>query len=242
MTSNTLKLIAIILMVIDHMGYIVEPFSYDIYIIMRLIGRIAFPLFIFVLSESIYFTKSKIKLLNRLFVFSLISEISFNLYFNYLVTNNGIFTSHNIFFTFSIGLILIILIEAIIKNKKIIFPLIFLVLIGFIISELFIDIYSYLFSFISACDYGFIGVISLVILYFEKKSFPNTTSGKNLRIITIMLMCFLLYNISLYFFFAIISLVLIWFYNGEKGKGNKYFFYLFYPVHLLILSLIYIII
>lgn len=237
MTSAKLKTIALICMLIDHSAYLVAPFNSTIYFYMRLIGRIAFPIFIFIISESLYYTRSKNKFLMRLFIFSIISEFSFNLYFNYLNGSAPVFGSHNVFFTFSFAVLFIIMIEEICKNKKLLIPLFCVILLGFVYSSVnYIFIYFY--NFILNSDYGFYGVIFLMALFHERKI--SIDNHMKIRMMTIFLMCFLLYGVSMYFVFAIFSLALIYMYNGEKGRGHKYFFYLFYPVHLLILSFIYV--
>jgi hypothetical protein len=120
-SGSTLKLIAIITMLIDHTAAVVlekiivagessNTIAYDsvlyfIYVLMRMIGRLAFPIFCFLLVEGFLHTRSVRKYAIRLAAFALISEIPFDLalfgepfYFNY----------QNVFFTLLIGLLVMI--------------------------------------------------------------------------------------------------------------------------------------
>lgn len=143
--GSTLKLIAIITMLIDHTAatildrtLISKGFNnldmsntqavhdffnkygliYNIDFVMRLIGRIGFPLFCFLLIEGFQHTRNKWKYTVRLAMFSLISEIPFDLAFSNKVIE---FSSQNVFFTLTIGMLAMIGFESIsqkARNKK----------------------------------------------------------------------------------------------------------------------------
>lgn len=214
MTSAKLKYVAIITMLIDHIGaFILEDvygISSTIYILSRSLGRIAFPIFAFLLVEGFKKTKNIKKYFINLLIFAFISEIPFD-----LVHNGTIFDpSHqNIFFTLLAGLIMLILIDRIrIKRENI-----------KIITEIFIVTLFSLLSMIFRFDYSFFAPL---VFYSYYKFYDN----KKMR--------FLGSELALYFealSFVHISNILIYFYNGERGRQNKYFFYLFYPLHLLII-------
>lgn len=124
-SGSTLKLIAIITMFIDHIGAaIVEQlptFSiskgndlYYIDMILRGIGRIAFPIFCFLLVEGFYHTRDAKKYAFRLFLFALISEIPFDLAFNRQILE---FKYQNVFFTLLIGLLTLMAVKYFETNK-----------------------------------------------------------------------------------------------------------------------------
>ena len=116
LSGSTLKLIAIITMLIDHIGAAViarlliagqgSEMLYKIYYAMRAVGRVAFPIFCFLLVEGFFYTGSRKKYALRLFGFALLSEIPFDLAFSGKILEFGY---QNVFFTLLIGLLTIML-------------------------------------------------------------------------------------------------------------------------------------
>lgn len=217
MTSAKLKYIAIITMFIDHIGEFIfsDLYGFDSmeYMICKIIGRIAFPIFAFLLVEGLKKTKNKKKYFFNLLIFALISEIPFDL----AVSGKYIdFEQQNIFFTLLTNLTILYIIDKIkIKNVNI-----------KILFELFIVTFFSIVSFYFKFDYLF---FAPWIIYTYYKFYGNKK------------ILFLVSELS--FFFEFDSLVhigniLIYLYNGERGKQNKYFFYLFYPIHIIIIYLI----
>ena len=112
LSGSTLKLIAIITMLIDHIGAAViarlliagqgSEMLYKIYYAMRAVGRVAFPIFCFLLVEGFFYTGSRKKYALRLFGFALLSEIPFDLAFSGKILEFGY---QNVFFTLLIGLL-----------------------------------------------------------------------------------------------------------------------------------------
>jgi len=235
-TGTTLKIIAIVTMLIDHVGAAIiekiinfENLSTDALMsgnvnsnilnlfytdsVLRLIGRIAFPIFCFLLVEGFLHTRDIKKYALRLFVFALISEIPFDLAFS-----GNIFSLEyqNVFFTLLIGLLTIWgikLVSRYDKIKKLILSVV-IVALGMVIAKYM------------KTDYGSFGVAAIVLLYV-------CSSNRKLQ-------CILGAIIFSWEVTAILSFVIIYFYNGERGiKLNKYLFYAFYPAHILILYFIY---
>lgn len=225
--GSTLKWIALITMLIDHIGaFLIEPylgysaFSFDftnvapelktlklIYIISRLIGRISFPIFCFLIVEGYLNTKDIKKYALNLIVFAFISEIPFNL----ANSNNLLYFNHqNVFFTLFLGLICIYFLEK--YNEK-----------GPIV-KLIILLITCVPAYYLNTDYSHFGVLAIAILF-------KFHSNKKLQ--TLFGVLTFAWEIT-----APIAFIPIWFYNGERGKQNKYFFYAFYPLHLIILYLI----
>ena len=215
MTNFVLKIIAIITMFCDHLGYaIYGKFSYFNYI-----GRIAFPIFAFGISEGYLHTKSRKNYLMRLFLFALISQAPF-MFFNSMFREGFML---NIFFTLFIGLVAIIGYENC-KNKAIGFLLV-------ICLSITADTLK--------VDYGYWGILVIFIFHIfkEKKMLMN------LSFIGICLVKYIpsyitsnfYYAYPLLFIFTVLSLIFINLYNGEKGKDTKYLLYGFYPAHLMLL-------
>ena len=221
MSSFVLKMIAIISMFIDHIGYIIfGKLSFFNYI-----GRLAFPIFAFQISEGYIHTKNLKKYFLRLFLFAIISQIPYILFYNIISTGFAL----NIFFTLFLGLTCIFIYDKLDYKK-----------LGIIIS-IFIGIVA---EYIH-CDYGFYGIAIILIFYiFKNNTFLATLSF----IIATSINYIPLYiasqfnKIYLYLFICtIIPAIFISLYNGKKGKDTKYLLYLFYPIHLLIIYGIYLI-
>ncbi len=219
MNSYHLKLIAIITMLIDHVGAVLVPNNTMLYLIMRCIGRLSFPIFVFLLVEGFYHTKDVKKYLMRLGAFALISEIPFDLAFYGKVLE---FRHQNIFFTLSLGLLCMYLMSEVEKRFKM--NVILMNLMNALLT-LIIGSVAYLLK----TDYDYRGIILIVAFYLFRGS-------KLLRGLSLLFISgYLLGYINIYATFAIIPIA---FYNGQKGKSIKYAFYIFYPAHLLILAFI----
>lgn len=236
-SGSTLKLIAIFAMLVDHIGQVVLKngvalkASYAMFTdvqftallnvidVFHMIGRIAFPIFCFLLVEGFMHTHDLKKYFLNLLVFAIIAEPIYDL------ANSGVIFSieqQNVIFTLLLGLLSIYLIKR--SNRN---PFITLITIIAIAA----------FSFICKMDgsyYG-IGLISIFYLCYDNILLRNIIAA------AFMFICgfnFSIKGIDGYFIMAIISVVLISLYNGKRGMKIKYFFYLFYPVHLLILYLV----
>ena len=215
MSSFVLKIIAIISMFIDHIGYVIfGKLSYFNYI-----GRLAFPIFAFQISEGYMHTKNIKKYFLRLLLFSIISQLPFMLFHNLISTSFSL----NIFFTLLLGLSCIFIYD---KSKYKSLGIIISVLIG-LIAEC------------SHCDYGFYGIAIILIFHIFKSNFVNSSIFFILATLINYLIPYIkndFYNVYLYLFLCtIIPLIFIALYNGKKGKNTKYLLYLFYPIHLLII-------
>lgn len=240
-SGSTLKIIAVVTMLIDHIGgiilaryimasgYMEVAMSGDMnvinewlaengtlfnwYTIMRYIGRIAFPIYCFLLVEGFLRTHDVKKYAMRLGAFALISEVPFDLALTATPLN---FAYQNVFFTLFIGLLTMEMFDRIgkvLSNKigKILLSCAALVA-GAVLAE------------VVNTDYGAIGVISIMLLYVLR----------NHKVLQIIGGCVAF----LWEFTAPLAFVPIGFYNGKRGLKLKYFFYAFYPLHLLILYLI----
>lgn len=219
----TLKMIAIITMLIDHIGaftlgggllyqdYIQSnPILFEIlkilYTVMRQIGRLAFPIFCFLLVEGFIHTKNVKKYALRLLLFAFISEIPFDLAIGGSFFD---FNQQNIFFTLFIGLVVMIIASRV-EGK------VFLQLVVFTVGMLA--------GYVLNVDYSFMGIFLLEILYFFRFHRRSQVLSGAVSV---------LWEPA-----AALSFIPIWFYNGERGRSMKYFFYWFYPVHILILAVI----
>lgn len=220
LSGSTLKLIAVITMLIDHIGLgvvgrltMTRPELYDAYRIMRGIGRIAFPIFVFLLVEGMHNTKNIKKYALRLGVFALISEIPFDLAFHAEVLE---FTYQNVFFTLFIGLLVIWAMDSAagtVENK--IFKMLLMaaaVAAGAWAAELL------------RTDYGAKGILCIAVIYlFSYDRKLQLAAG-----------CIAF----LWEWQALFAFIPMAFYNGRRGWKLKYVFYIFYPLHLFLIYLL----
>lgn len=230
----TLKILAMAFMLCDHMWATVlsnQSFLTDI-------GRLAFPVFAFQMAEAFYHTSNYKKLMQRLFIFALISEIPFNL----MTGGSIIYPFHqNVMFTFLIALLFLKLMEKAKKTGsiwKFSLTVILCAVAGFVIGTL------------CMVDYFGFGVLT-VFLFYLCRDFKFSWIGQiaGMYLINVIMLGGLVIPITIGNFsfefpqqgFALLSLPLIWLYNGERGKHNKAIqiaYYAFYPVHMLILALL----
>ena len=219
MSIFVLKIIAMISMVIDHSRYLHPILDNDI---TKVIGRFSFILFAFILTEGIWHTKDRTKYLKRIVLFAVVSQIPFMIFRSIV----GRYIILNILFTFAIGMILIILIDKQ-KNEYI---------------KLLIAIVGIIFSILVPIDYGVYGIVLIIIMYYTRKTrlfdlgffiinmiyYGNKVVETNYDYKQLVP-----YMIGTYLTYIFLKL-----YNGKLGKKVK-FLYLFYPIHLVILFLIY---
>ncbi len=238
LNGTVLKWIAMVCMLIDHFGATVmlEALRRDAaffdagrvwystgtsiaYQSCRFIGRIAFPIFCFMVVEGYTHTKHFWKYVLRIAVFSIVSEIPFDMAFNHSVLE---FTSQNVGFTFLISLLTIHAYHMTLYHTG------FTPVLRMIFSMGILTL-GILAGYLIHSDYGAFGVFCVLMLYLFR-------SKKNMQFAAGMLSFAVSYFPSE--IPALIAFLPLWFYNGEKGRGWKYLFYVFYPAHILILALV----
>lgn len=275
-SGSTLKLIAIVTMFIDHLGATVlraimnHPdiaaseiwfdFWKTTYSYSRNIGRIAFPIFCFLIVEGFAHTRNVWKYASRMLLFALISEIPFDI----ALKGNWYFPGkQNVYFTLLIGLLVLIGIDALDRlSQRIIHnlqktarsysPAItgFLLLVQIAVSVLIIWAGMRLASRMDT-DYNFKGVFLIAVLYLAHRYGPcaakgsmasgnsNTPAPVHVTTNTSLLpLCFAGAMAVSWELPAPLAFIPVYLYNGTRGLRMKYFFYWFYPLHLLILHVI----
>lgn len=214
MNVLVLKIIALTSMVIDHYGAIFKSGVY----IYRIIGRLAFPIYAFLLVEGYIHTKNVKKYAIRLLFFAIVSELPFDLAF---FGKLG-FVHQNIFFTLFIGLILMYLMD----NKGV----------KYNFNNNLLILAASLLALLTAVDYRYVGIIYILTFYYTK-DYPNP---KKLYTQAIVIFLTNLFTLGSGQQFALLALPIIYLYNGKLGPKNKFlqiFFYVAYPLHLLIFYL-----
>jgi len=218
MNRNVLKIIAVVAMLIDHIGAYFFP---DI-LAFRIIGRIAFPIFAFFIAEGWKHTRSRKKYFLILCIFAIVSQVPY--YF--LKTSFQL----NILFTFILSIGIIYFIERFKENS-----------VSSMLGTAGVFLLSLVGYILGIIDYGLFGVLIPVVFYFiYLKWLKFVLVGTLLTLISLENIIFsgLTFENSIQLF-SLFSLILLILYNGEKGKINlKYFFYIFYPVHFAVIWLI----
>ena len=236
LSGNVLKIIALISMVIDHVGYLLFPEVE----VLRIIGRISFPIFAFMIAEGCYYTKNKWRYFINVFSLALLCQI---VYF--------FFSGEKVLFSlicFSVSIPLIYLLEylkrVVFEEKENVSKKIFICL-AFILAVIGV----YLLDSILIIEFGFWGCILPVfasLFRFKDQSVPASLKKFDNMYVHLFLFSigvFLLsINAQVSKYFALLSLPFLFLYSGKRGKYNiKYFFYLFYPLHFLVIQAIYMI-
>lgn len=224
MTSTKLKIIACVTMFIDH-ATLFFHFKKDFALVatMHAIGRLAFPIFAFLIAEGFYHTKNVKKYLTRLFLFAVVSQVPYNIvFFEEWIQWEQL----NILFNFFFGLLALCVYK---KNKY--------AGIGAVI------IFSCLNQFTIHMGYGAFGVLLVFFFYIFRDSFVKQAGSLTLLMIIYILNFIIKYYPRMGFYtflqaFAVLSLFILYFYNGKKGKDIKYLFYAFYPTHIALLGFI----
>lgn len=201
--SFQLKCIAIVSMALDHTGAVLYPSQ----IWLRCLGRIAFPIFCFLIVEGFFHTHDVRRYMGRLGVFALISEIPYDLAFRGVPLE---YAHQNVFFTLLIGIGMMVLLE---RNRE--WPV-----------KAVILLLAMWLAVLIRSDYNFRGILLIFVFYifYESRWLAVTAGG---------LWNFLYQGVIQKY--GVLSVLPLALYNGERGRKMKYFFYIFYPAHLLLL-------
>lgn len=256
LSASWLKCFACVFMLIDHLGHVWNPFFDAAAHIMPLplwgsvmyyLGRLAFPIFVFFVAEGCRKTHDIKRYLLRLGVFAVVAQVPFTLLFEKW--------AGSVILTFFLGVLGVYCYQKL--REHVAAPVAALPAVAFaVLAELL------------GSDYGWLGVALVLALYLcgenRKRQFiclavglaalylvqtplqylitywiiPGSPFfGALIRVVPEYLKMYLLYHLII-FGSAMLALIPLYFYHGDRGSGNKYFFYIFYPAHLFILFII----
>lgn len=234
MTSFVLKLIAAITMLIDHTGLILFPNQ----MIFRVIGRLAFPIYAYCIAEGFRYTRNRFKYFLRIFLLGLFCQIV------YTIVSHDLYIG--ILLVFSISIIIMTFTDCVktsVQGKK-------SALSSFVsrvfhrnitneqdkVLSLVLCCASIMAAFVLCIyvdvDYSFFGIMLPV--------FTSFFSDRKQRLVMfsacLIALCIDLTDTLMIQYWSLAAIPLIAIYNGERGKHSlKYFFYVFYPLHLAVL-------
>lgn len=244
LSSFFLRNLAMLLMLIDHTGATLFP---DL-IWLRYIGRLAFPIFAFLIVEGYFHTKNLQHYLLRLLALAIVTDIPYHL----MDTKTWAYQPfHNVIWTFLIGLVTIRSIDNFRKKYPRALAIglsTVAILLACILAE------------VLQTDYRFRGVLTLIGFYLFRGQTLKHKLGQvglllfvNLILANLETVLYIGFENIPYFWnlygmqlispqlYAPLALLFIWQYNGRAGHQSKFsqvFSYLFYPVHMLILGLL----
>lgn len=232
LNSFQLKVIAIVLMVIDHTGALFFPQV----MLLRIIGRLSFPLFAFLIAQGFFHTRSVKKYLLRLGICAVVFQIPdwFSTIYSSL-TNNPFFGIHyvlNIFATLFFGLAAIALFDRL-KDKSRILSWLGAIAMSVLATA-------------TGADYGAYGVMYMLMFYLAGRDVKKIWIGT-----AVLHAAYAGYELTTSFIqtgyavfthaiqlYSMLSAFLVSMYNNEPGRKMKVFFYAFYPGHMILLYLI----
>ncbi|MCL2048543.1 MAG: conjugal transfer protein TraX [Defluviitaleaceae bacterium] len=246
MTAFTLKIIAVIAMVLDHIA-VVFPRLFDGVIYFRVIGRLAFPIFVYLIAEGFRHTKSPVKYLLRLGAFAVISEVFFDWAFN---DELNFFMDTNVFYTLFLGGLAIAAYREICGNAR---PLtksrrgksagLRLPSYGNLAAFLPLLVLMCIAELVSS-DYGANGVILIFLMYVVPLKWRFLTMAA-VFIWDYAAIAARVYQgkssikpelLIMYVLATLVGVALVYFYNGKRGRSLKWAFYVAYPLHLGVLA------
>lgn len=216
LTGNQLKILAAIFMTVDHVGFILFPQQ----IIFRIIGRLAFPIFAYMIAEGCRYTKSYGRYLSTMAAVAAVCQVV------HLVAMGSLYQC--ILVTFSLSVALIFLCKNATEKRK---PTAYLALVGGICAVFFVTeiLPGMLPGTDFGVDYGFWGVMLPVLVYMGKNKWQKLL----LCAAALLLLSKSLESIQMW---SLLTLPLLALYNGQRGKWKmKYFFYIYYPAHLVVI-------
>lgn len=245
----TYKWVACLTMLVSHIGAVIKPYiDSQVFLFTEIIGRISFPLFVFLMIESFYYTNNKPKHLLRIGLLAVISEVPFDMV---LARTPVYWERQNVCVTLFLGFLMLMIIHSssfaklndiyykVIKRKRFTEFLFFASIV--VVWGLFM-----LIAYIVSCDYGWYGIFLVGILDFARRA-------KKKKLWTILgFAVFMVLHKKLTYAVCIIDVLMIFFarFTGQESsasseKGSKpiskfhlRFFRCFYPLHLFILGTI----
>ena len=213
LSGNALKILAAIFMTIDHIGVILFPQS----AILRILGRLALPIFAFMIAEGCKYTRNRRKYFGMVFGLGAVCQVVYYLF------DGSMYLS--ILITFSLSILTIYALQYL-KEKNTTFSGVIFLCTVFAV---------WLLNLIFTIDYGFWGCMLPVFA-----ALPHGTKyDRNPVSITLLGLGLLPLALSVggIQIFSLLALPLLYCYSGKRGTWNlKYFFYIFYPVHLAVLQ------
>ena len=239
LSANAIKIIAVLLMLLDHVCLYFFPHI----VIIRHVCRGGLILFAYFIAEGCKYTKNKLKRFLMIFIFGIIFQVVYcGVVFNFKSLD-----SLNIFITFSFSILLIYCLQGIKKNifvsnkKVVLYTFLFLLVLAIsILASVFFDM-----------EYEIFGILAPVLISIPdlsgtkfsdsvKANFDTQYKRIIFTIISILLLPLSVPTFGLYEWWSLLVIPILCCYNGQRGKLNlKHLFYVFYPLHFVVIYGVY---
>lgn len=219
LTNNQLKLIAMLTMLIDHIGVYLYP---DV-MLLRIIGRISFPIFAYMIAEGCRYTKNRGEYLGMIAALGVICQVVF------YVAMGSLYMG--ILITFSLSILCIYAVDYFLKKKDFASGLL---MVFTLLEVLFlVKILPSMATFTDYdVDYGLVGIVLPIVVYYMPKKLYKLAAAAGVLLS-------MGWSRGGIYWYAMLSLPFLALYNGRRGKHKlKYMFYIFYPAHLVLLFFI----
>lgn len=233
MTGNQLKMVALVTMTIDHIGVILLPQ----YPILRIIGRISFPIFAYMVAEGCHYTHDKRRYLGGIVLLGIICQAA------YFLTTKSL--EQSILTTLALGIVTVYAMQALASRRDVIGAIACLGTLGLDATACFV--LPHLLSGMGyRIDYGFAGVLLPALCYLPRLVAPGMEEGQR-RLLTLVPLTAGLLGVAFETvavfrgiqLFALLAIPLLAMYNGKRGAWRmKHLFYIYYPAHLVVIWVI----
>lgn len=216
LSGNQLKIIALIAMTIDHVGaYLLKDIHF-----LRIIGRIAFPIFAYMIAEGCKYTRNKVRFICVLGISALVIQVA-----GFVATGT---LQQTVLVTFLISVALCFALDGLLKKRDFISFLVFVLGLSlvYVITVILPDVLK---EQKFRVDYGLFGVLFPVAVFAVER--------KRDKLIAATLMCIMLSNVyAPVQWYGLIAVPLLALYDGTRGNRKmKYFYYVYFPAHLILI-------
>ncbi|MCL1807471.1 MAG: conjugal transfer protein TraX [Oscillospiraceae bacterium] len=226
MSSFALKILAMATMLTDHIGAVLEPqLPAWAFLLCRTVGRLAMPLFCFMIAEGLFHTRDAKRYLLRLTLFALVSEVPYDL----VKTGQWLeFTDQNVGFTLLLGFLGILLFDSFAAQGRKGAALVSIIAVASA-------------AYLVRSDYSIFGVYYIFIFYYFRNNHIGRTIALAAGVLLLsadMMLAGAHWRYALISLTAVLAAIPIMLYSNERGRDGKAMraaFYAFYPLHLMVL-------
>lgn len=227
MTGNQLKILALITMTIDHIGVVLLPQ----YLVLRIIGRLTYPIFAYMIAEGCFYTHNKRRYLGGIFALGVVCQLG------YLIAMGSL--EQSILTTFVFAIITIYALQFADARRDVVGAL---AVLGALALDILVSLVLpvLLAGTDFSVDYGFAGILLPVFCYMPRIFFKNALDKQRLRLMlacAVVGMLFVCIQMNAWMggiqWFSLFTIIPLACYNGKRGTWRlKYLFYIYYPAHL----------